>query len=75
MGKSKNQKRLNLVLDDVSYSRLEKIKAKHGDSTYTQALKRAIAMLDFIDTRQEEGDELYLSSPDGDKLKEVYFLQ
>ena len=57
----KGSKRLNLVLDSVSFERLEKIKEKHGDPTYTQAIKRAIALLEFIDQKKEAGAELYFS--------------
>jgi hypothetical protein len=55
-------KRLNIKLDDCSFEKLQKIKDAHGDSTYTQAIKRAIAFLEFLDEQREEGLELYLGS-------------
>jgi hypothetical protein len=64
-----DSRRLNLVLDGVSFSKLKKIKDKHGDPTYTQAIKRAIALLEFIDQKKAEGSELYFTEKDSDTLK------
>ena len=46
--------RLNLVLDKVSFGKLEKIRKCHGDTTYTQTIKRAIALLEFIDQKTKK---------------------
>ncbi len=64
-------KRLNLVLDKSSFEKLEKIKRHHGDNTYTQAIKRAIAMLEFIDHKKEEGVEFYLGGKRKGKLQQL----
>jgi hypothetical protein len=67
-------KRLNLVLDNVSFCKLEKIKEKNGDATFTQAVKRTIAFLEFIDQKKAEGAELYLSDGSSKKLQEVVLV-
>ena len=53
-------RRLNLVLDQTSFENLEKIKKAHGDPSYTQAIKRALAYLAFIEERQQKGEDVYL---------------
>ena len=74
MEKTKATKRLNLVLDNVSFSKLERIKENNGDPTFTQAVKRAIAFLEFIDAKKAEGAELYLSTSSGNNLQEVVLV-
>jgi hypothetical protein len=64
-------KRLNLVLDENSMTKLDKIKLKHGDPSYTQAIKRAIALLEFIDEQKEEGMDLFLKSKKKGELQQV----
>jgi hypothetical protein len=43
----------------------------HGGMSYTQAIKKAIALLDFIDKKQAEGMEIYLE----DEKKELRIIQ
>ena len=69
-----DKKRLHVLLDKVNFEKLDNIKARHGDSTYTQALKRAIVLQAFIDKQIENGDSLFLSNDNGKtffKVKEV----
>lgn len=65
-------KRLNVKLDKGSFEKLTRIKEKHGDSSYTQAIKRAIALLEFIDDKKEEGVDMYLGK-EGGKVQQVVF--
>lgn len=65
-------KKIHIALDDKSFKKLDKIKKRHGDTTYTQAIKRAIALLEFIDTQNEEGVKVYLADDKGDKVKELF---
>ena len=58
MKKSKAPKKLNLILDNVSFGRLEKIKAKNGDPSLTHSVKRAIALLEFIDKERRRSAAL-----------------
>ena len=67
----KEQKRLNLSLDKSSFDKLEKIKVRHGDSSYTQAVKRAIAFLEFIDDKREEGLDLFVGNKKSNELHQV----
>ena len=53
-------KRLNLILDQTSFDYLLKIKNNHRDSSYTQAIKRALAYLAFIEDQKKEGFDVYL---------------
>lgn len=68
--KNKKNKRLNLVIDPASFQDLENIKSKHGDPSYTQAIKRAIALQRFVDQKKEEGAELYVGEST-DKLTKI----
>ena len=67
----KTGKRLNLYLDANYFEKLEKVKEGHGDNSYTQAIKRAIALLDFIDDKREQGLELFLGDEDNGKIQRL----
>jgi hypothetical protein len=64
-------KRLNIKLDQGTFGKLEKIKALHGDGSYTQAIKRAIAMLEFLDEKKEDGLELFLGKEGDGKVMQM----
>jgi len=66
--KTEGSKRLNLCLDQVALEKLNKIREIHGDSSYTQAIKRAIAFLEFIDSKREDGLDVYLGEENGTHL-------
>ncbi len=53
-------KRLNINLDGGSFEKLESITKNHGGISYTQAIKKAITLLEYIDQKQAEGLEIYL---------------
>jgi len=58
--KSNEAKRLNLVMDPASFAKLQKIKDNHGDTSFTQAIKRSLALQEFIDDKKNEGLDLFL---------------
>ncbi|HAJ44534.1 MAG: hypothetical protein UV53_C0001G0018 [Candidatus Azambacteria bacterium GW2011_GWE1_42_9] len=64
MGTNKNEgekfRHLNIILDQTSFDYLLKIKNNHRDSSYTQAIKRALAYLAFIEDQKKEGFDVYL---------------
>ena len=66
-------RRLNLVLDSVSFETLEKIKHMHGDATYTAAIKRAIAITFFIEQQAEQGKTVFIRDKNGN-LREITFV-
>jgi hypothetical protein len=68
-----DKKRLNTILDPKSFASLEGIKKRHGDSSYTQSIKRAIALTYFFDEKSEEG-EFYLKERGDDILKTIVCL-
>lgn len=71
---SVKMKRLNLALDEGTFMKLDRIKVAHGDASYTQAIKRAIALLEFIDQKKEEGLELFIGDEKKSKLMHVISL-
>lgn len=64
-------KRLNIKLDEGTILKLERIKKIHGDNSYTQSIKRAVAFLEFIDEKKEEGLELYMGKEAGGQLLQL----
>ncbi len=69
--RGKGNKRLNLSLDDKTIVKLDRIKEVHGDASYTQAIKRAIALLEFIDQKKEDGLELFVGDEEKGKLMQL----
>ncbi len=76
MGSSakKGSKRLNIALDPKTFAILDRIKERHGDTTYTQAIKRSIALLDFIDKERAKGNNIYLGRLNKESLDDFLMV-
>jgi len=67
--KISEKKRLNLVMDPASFAKLQKIKDNHGDTSFTQAIKRALALQEFVDDKKNDGLDLFLGGKDNTVTK------
>ena len=63
------------MLDPISFKKLEGIKQKHGNDTYTAtaSIKRAIAITEFIDEQIAQGMNVFVGDNKGN-IHQVAFV-
>jgi hypothetical protein len=64
-------KRLNIVLDSISFGILSRTRRRHGDTSYTSSIKRAIATASFIDEQITKGNPVFVGNKKTGELREV----
>jgi hypothetical protein len=67
------KKRLNLALPRRTQQTIDNIQKRTGAESMTEIFRRALALLDVVTAKQEEGGRLYVHWPDGGQ-SEIHVL-
>ena len=65
--------RLNLAMPLKTKQLIDDLQARTGAGSMSETIRRALALLDVITAKQEEGGELYVHWPDG-KQSQIHIL-
>jgi hypothetical protein len=66
--------RLSVNLSDEAATALRSYVGRHG-ATVTEAIRRGISILKYLDDLRDEGQKILVSDKDGKNIREVVFFQ
>jgi hypothetical protein len=65
--------RLNLVMPLKTKQLIDDLQDRTGAGSMSETIRRALALLDVMTSKQEEGGELYVHWPDG-RQSQIHIL-
>jgi hypothetical protein len=67
------KKRLHLAMPRSTQQVIDNLQKRTGAESMTEIFRRALALLDVVTAKQEEGGQLYIHWPDG-RQSEIHIL-